>query len=116
MTCSLELQDRRALVTGGTKGIGAAVVLALRESLSKEVTPKGIRVVRVSRLGVRQNRRKWRIWLFSSCHRAPPPLSARELSSTVARFRRHRSIALDAINHDICWNDPSTRSHVVSLA
>ena len=29
---SLELNDRRALVTGGTKGVGAAVVSALREA------------------------------------------------------------------------------------
>src|SRR6202011_5675214 len=38
MTFSFELQGRRALVTGGTKGIGAAVVLALRDVGVKVLT------------------------------------------------------------------------------
>jgi len=38
MTFNLELQGRRALVTGGTKGIGAAVVLALRDAGVKVLT------------------------------------------------------------------------------
>src|SRR6202171_4285665 len=38
MTFSLELQGRRALVTGGTKGIGAAVVLALCDAGVKVLT------------------------------------------------------------------------------
>jgi NAD(P)-dependent dehydrogenase (short-subunit alcohol dehydrogenase family) len=41
MTFSLELQGRRALVTGGTKGIGAAVVRALRDA--------GVRVLTTAR-------------------------------------------------------------------
>ena len=32
MSFSLELAGRRALVTGGTKGIGAAVVAVFREA------------------------------------------------------------------------------------
>ena len=32
MSFDLELQGRRALVTGGTKGVGAAVVLALHDA------------------------------------------------------------------------------------
>ena len=32
MTFDLELSGRRALVTGGTKGVGAAVVAALRDA------------------------------------------------------------------------------------
>src|SRR6202011_1200491 len=38
MTCSLELQGRRALVTGGTKGIGASVVHALCDAGVKVLT------------------------------------------------------------------------------
>ena len=37
----LELEGRRALVTGGTKGVGAAVVSALRDA--------GVRVVATAR-------------------------------------------------------------------
>lgn len=38
MTFDLELSDRRALVTGGTKGVGAAVVEVLSENGAKVVT------------------------------------------------------------------------------
>lgn len=38
MSYSLELTDRRALVTGGTKGVGAAVVAALRDAGAKVMT------------------------------------------------------------------------------
>ncbi len=38
MSFSLELNDRRALVTGGTKGVGAAVVSALRDEGVKVIT------------------------------------------------------------------------------
>ncbi|MDI3290658.1 SDR family oxidoreductase [Polyangium sp. 15x6] len=41
MSFDLELQNRRALVTGGTKGVGAAVVTALRDA--------GARVVAIAR-------------------------------------------------------------------
>src|SRR5260221_627424 len=46
----LALKGRRALVTGGTQGIGAAkaALSNYSKALSKEVSPKGIRVVRVS--------------------------------------------------------------------
>jgi NAD(P)-dependent dehydrogenase (short-subunit alcohol dehydrogenase family) len=54
MSFSLELNDRRALVTGGTKGVGAAVVSALRDEGVKVITtarstpetlPEGVRFV-----------------------------------------------------------------------
>jgi NAD(P)-dependent dehydrogenase (short-subunit alcohol dehydrogenase family) len=54
MSFSLELNDRRALVTGGTKGVGAAVVSALRDEGVKVMTtarstpetlPEGVRFV-----------------------------------------------------------------------
>lgn len=74
MSFSLEPEGRRTLVSGGTKGVGAAVVIHVTsiqnvlplpesttayaaakaalstysKSLSKEVSPKGIRVIRVS--------------------------------------------------------------------
>src|SRR6202790_5737495 len=38
MSFDLELTDRRALVTGGTKGIGAAVVAVLRDVGVKVIT------------------------------------------------------------------------------
>ena len=38
MSFDLELTDRRALVTGGTKGVGAAVVAVLRDAGVKVVT------------------------------------------------------------------------------
>ena len=38
MTFDLELSDRRALVTGGTKGVGAAVVEVLSENGARVVT------------------------------------------------------------------------------
>jgi NAD(P)-dependent dehydrogenase (short-subunit alcohol dehydrogenase family) len=38
MNFDLELTDRRALVTGGTKGIGAAVVAVLRDAGVKVIT------------------------------------------------------------------------------
>jgi NAD(P)-dependent dehydrogenase (short-subunit alcohol dehydrogenase family) len=38
MSFDLELNGRRALVTGGTKGIGAAVVAILRDAGVKVVT------------------------------------------------------------------------------
>jgi NAD(P)-dependent dehydrogenase (short-subunit alcohol dehydrogenase family) len=38
MTFNLELHGRRTLVTGGTKGIGAAVVARLREEGAKVLT------------------------------------------------------------------------------
>jgi NAD(P)-dependent dehydrogenase (short-subunit alcohol dehydrogenase family) len=38
MSFDLELKDRRALVTGGTKGVGASVVIALREAGARVVT------------------------------------------------------------------------------
>ncbi|HEY6043534.1 MAG TPA: SDR family oxidoreductase [Nitrosospira sp.] len=38
MTFNLELQGRRALITGGTKGIGAAVVARLREEGARILT------------------------------------------------------------------------------
>src|ERR1700686_2084650 len=38
MSFDLELTDRRALVTGGTKGVGAAVVAVLRDVGVKVVT------------------------------------------------------------------------------
>ena len=38
MTSPLELQDRRALVTGGTKGVGAAVVEALLQAGAQIIT------------------------------------------------------------------------------
>src|ERR1700686_5028504 len=38
MSFDLELTDRRALVTGGTKGIGAAVVAVLRDASVKVIT------------------------------------------------------------------------------
>ena len=38
MSFDLELTDRRALVTGGTKGIGAAVVAVLRDAGVKVIT------------------------------------------------------------------------------
>src|SRR6202140_5682460 len=41
MSFDLRLKDRRALVTGGTKGVGAAVVAVLRES--------GVRVITTAR-------------------------------------------------------------------
>lgn len=41
MSFDLELNGRRALITGGTKGIGAAVVRALRDA--------GVRVVATAR-------------------------------------------------------------------
>jgi NAD(P)-dependent dehydrogenase (short-subunit alcohol dehydrogenase family) len=41
MSFDLKLKDRRALVTGGTKGVGAAVVAVLRES--------GVRVITTAR-------------------------------------------------------------------
>ena len=37
MSFDLELENRRALVTGGTKGIGAAVVTALRDAGARVV-------------------------------------------------------------------------------
>jgi NAD(P)-dependent dehydrogenase (short-subunit alcohol dehydrogenase family) len=54
MSFSLELTDRRALVTGGTKGVGAAVVAVLRDAGVKVITtarsapealPDGVRFV-----------------------------------------------------------------------
>lgn len=41
MSGYLELEGKRALVTGGTKGVGAAVVVALREA--------GVRVLKTAR-------------------------------------------------------------------
>lgn len=41
MSFDLELEGRRALVTGGTKGVGAAVFAALREA--------GVRIVATAR-------------------------------------------------------------------
>lgn len=38
MSFSLELTDRRALVTGGTKGVGAAIVAALRDAGARVMT------------------------------------------------------------------------------
>ncbi|QRK13249.1 SDR family oxidoreductase [Archangium violaceum] len=38
MSFDLELKNRRALVTGGTKGVGAAVVAALRDAGARVVT------------------------------------------------------------------------------
>ena len=38
MSFDLELTDRRALVTGGTKGVGAAVVAVLRDVGVKVIT------------------------------------------------------------------------------
>ncbi|MGH7745804.1 MAG: short-chain dehydrogenase, partial [Candidatus Dormibacteria bacterium] len=38
MSESLELDGRRALVTGGTKGIGAAVVTRLRDARATVLT------------------------------------------------------------------------------
>src|ERR1700682_898314 len=38
MSDSLELNGRRALVTGGTKGVGEAVVTALRDAGAKVLT------------------------------------------------------------------------------
>ncbi len=38
MSFDLGLKGKRALVTGGTKGIGAAVVQALREASARVVT------------------------------------------------------------------------------
>ena len=38
MSFDLQLTDRRALVTGGTKGVGAAVVEVLREAGAKVIT------------------------------------------------------------------------------
>jgi NAD(P)-dependent dehydrogenase (short-subunit alcohol dehydrogenase family) len=38
MSFDLDLTDRRALVTGGTKGVGAAVVQALRDAGAKVIT------------------------------------------------------------------------------
>src|ERR1700692_593758 len=38
MSFDLELTDRRALVTGGTRGVGAAVVAVLRDVGSKVMT------------------------------------------------------------------------------
>ena len=38
MSFDLELADRRVLVTGGTRGIGAAVVEVLRHAEAKVVT------------------------------------------------------------------------------
>ena len=38
MSGYLELEDKRALVTGGTKGVGAAVVAALREAGARVLT------------------------------------------------------------------------------
>jgi NAD(P)-dependent dehydrogenase (short-subunit alcohol dehydrogenase family) len=40
MSGYLELEGKRALVTGGTKGVGAAVVVALREA--------GVRVLKTA--------------------------------------------------------------------
>ena len=54
MTLDLELSNRRALVTGGTKGIGAAVVEALRRADVKVLataraipdgSPEGVRFI-----------------------------------------------------------------------
>jgi NAD(P)-dependent dehydrogenase (short-subunit alcohol dehydrogenase family) len=49
VTYSLELHGRRALVTGGTKGIGASVVLALCDAGVKVLTTA--RTTPESRLG-----------------------------------------------------------------
>ena len=38
MSGYLELEGKRALVTGGTKGVGAAVVAALREAGARMLT------------------------------------------------------------------------------
>src|SRR5260370_38800045 len=38
MSGYLELEGKRALVTGGTKGVGAAVVAALREASARVLT------------------------------------------------------------------------------
>jgi NAD(P)-dependent dehydrogenase (short-subunit alcohol dehydrogenase family) len=38
MSFDLQLTNRRALVTGGTKGVGAAVVEVLREAGARVVT------------------------------------------------------------------------------
>ena len=38
MSGYLELEDKRALVTGGTKGVGASVVAALREAGARVLT------------------------------------------------------------------------------
>ncbi len=54
MSFDLELEGRRALVTGGTKGVGAAVVTALRDAGANVVattrnvpseSPTGVRFV-----------------------------------------------------------------------
>ena len=47
MSGYLELEDKRALVTGGTKGVGASVVAALREAGARVLTtarkpPEGV--------------------------------------------------------------------------
>src|SRR5882672_8215395 len=43
MSGYLELEGKRALVTGGTKGVGAAVVAALREAGARVLTTAGQR-------------------------------------------------------------------------
>ena len=48
MSGYLELEGKRALVTGGTKGVGAAVVAALREADARVLTTARKRPEQVS--------------------------------------------------------------------
>ena len=65
MSDHLELAGQRALVTGGTKGIGSAIVARLREAGSTVLT-----TARQCRIGFHPARHSWPPM-------SPPPRAAR---------------------------------------
>jgi hypothetical protein len=93
MSGYLELKGKRALVTGGTKGVGATVVAALREAGARVLTTARKRPEDVSEAGfiahlaAPQSPRKSQTSSRSLLHRARHQSPGPSTSSTVAPFR-----------------------------